>query len=370
MKALDKWAPLQLALSAGAMSTETLNLMIDGVTDKKKAKTLTFDEFAQLAGLIQQISASEEEDGSEAAVQKEIDSFLNASFDELKGSKNSVTLDRFREWEEIQDLLKSGALKASALEKTLLKVVGPDGESMSRSQFKEVFELLQQNVDMRNFDFASLEKELQSAATEERRNAPVKKGKEEKTKKETTVAKPSAQVLSFDDEMTEDVSGDGENDSMQEEEEDDGSNGLLEEMTPEEAAREIFDELAAKSGKKNLVRLADFIAWEEVQDLLQSGSLSKDDLSKAISNSGIDIDDQKAKSLEDCTMNFDTVCFFPPCLFIDELTLLPCSSMICCRLLRTLLTRRSCKNCKTSFLRRRSMLTCTIPSNGLEPWLK
>eukprot|EP00981_Chlorochromonas_danica_P011685 scaffold4209_cov160-Ochromonas_danica.AAC.12 len=305
VKALDKWAPLQLALSAGAMSAETLNLMIDGVTDKKKAKTLTFDEFAQLAGLVQQISASSEEDGSEAAVQKEIDSFLDTSFDELKGSKNSVSLDRFREWEEIQDLLKSGALKASALEKTLLKVVGPDGESMSRSQFKEVFELLQKFVDMSNFDFASLEKELQAA--EARRNTPVKKEKEEKTKKEATVAKPSAQVLTFDDEVAEDVSGDDENDSIQEEEEDDGSNGLLEEMTPEEAAREIFDELAAKSGKKKLVRLADFIAWEEVQDLLQSGSLTKDDLSKAISNSGVDIDDQKARNLEDCTMDFDTI---------------------------------------------------------------
>ena len=52
----------------------------------------------------------------------------------------------------------------------------------------------------------------------------------------------------------------------------------------EQEVQEIYDML--KKNKKTL-SLVDFIQWEDVQELLESKALSKDDLAKAIANVGI-----------------------------------------------------------------------------------
>jgi hypothetical protein len=61
-----------------------------------------------------------------------------------------------------------------------------------------------------------------------------------------------------------------------------------EEVTEEEAAREIYDEL--KKPRDKTLGLADFIQWSDVQELLQCGALSKDNLAKAIENTGVTVE--------------------------------------------------------------------------------
>lgn len=59
------------------------------------------------------------------------------------------------------------------------------------------------------------------------------------------------------------------------------------EMDMEEAAREIFNELAGGPQASSLP-LSAFLSWEEVQDLINSGALTKEDLVAAIQAVGVD----------------------------------------------------------------------------------
>ena len=83
------------------------------------------------------------------------------------------------------------------------------------------------------------------------------------------------------------------NDSDEDEEEenwgDDESGGDFEVLTEEEAARQAFEELLAEGSDK--ISLVDFLQWEDVQELLEVGALSKDDLATAIENAGVSVEE-------------------------------------------------------------------------------
>lgn len=81
----------------------------------------------------------------------------------------------------------------------------------------------------------------------------------------------------------------------------------------EEATREVFNELLEKANQNNIknkqntkgfkntaggsgssklttLPLVEFIQWEDVQELLETGSLSKDDLASAIERTGVTVE--------------------------------------------------------------------------------
>jgi hypothetical protein len=60
-----------------------------------------------------------------------------------------------------------------------------------------------------------------------------------------------------------------------------------EEVSEEEAARQIFEDLSKGTGT---VALVDFLKWEDIQELLECGALSKDSLATAIENVGVSVD--------------------------------------------------------------------------------
>lgn len=68
------------------------------------------------------------------------------------------------------------------------------------------------------------------------------------------------------------------------EEEDESSD---DEMSEEALAREVYEEL---KGKKAQLKLIDFLKWEDVQELLDSGALSKDDLATVIDSCAISVE--------------------------------------------------------------------------------
>lgn len=69
---------------------------------------------------------------------------------------------------------------------------------------------------------------------------------------------------------------------------DDESGGDFEELTEEEAARQAFEELVVDGAET--ISLVDFLQWEDVQELLEVGALSKDDLATAIENAGVSVE--------------------------------------------------------------------------------
>ena len=77
-------------------------------------------------------------------------------------------------------------------------------------------------------------------------------------------------------------------------------------VSEEEATREIFNELVDRANKNNknsrpssTLPLIEFIKWEDVQELMESGALSRDDLATAIEKTGV--------TVESGDLTFDTV---------------------------------------------------------------
>lgn len=71
-----------------------------------------------------------------------------------------------------------------------------------------------------------------------------------------------------------------------------------EEESDEEVVLDIYNEL--KGTKRDSITVSDFIQWEDVQDLLTSKALTKDDLAKALQDCGIKGENSKLSFKQVC----------------------------------------------------------------------
>jgi hypothetical protein len=129
---------------------------------------------------------------------------------------------------------------------------------LSLQQFIQLIDIIQGSVDDSNLKY---EYEEDSA-----------KGKVFETSKKSSVLTSEGQ----------------EEDDEEENWGDDESGGDARELTEEEAAREAFDELVAEGA--STISLVDFLQWEDVQELLEVGAISKDGLATAIENAGVSVE--------------------------------------------------------------------------------
>ena len=193
------------------------------------------------------VSAAKAEKESEAAI------ITREIYEELVGTGKSLSVDQLREWEDMQEMIEDGSLKRSTLEKALVKVGSLATGDISLKQFMQLIDIIQGAVDDSNLKF-EYEDDV--------------KDKDFKTSKKSS-------VLGSEEEEEENWG-------------DDESGGDFEELTEEEAAQQAFDELVAEGA--STISLVDFLQWEDVQDLLEAGALSKDDLATAIENAGVSLE--------------------------------------------------------------------------------
>ena len=148
-------------------------------------------------------------------------SISNALFDELRGKRKTIPLEDFRKWDELNEMINSGSLKLSTLEKALKSTGCLDTEEITRSQFTRIMDSISAGAD--------LSQALEDAAGE----------------------------------------------------------GVEFEDTEEEMARGIYDQLR---GKKPTLQLTDFLKWDDVQELLQCGAITKDQLATAVDGVGVSVE--------------------------------------------------------------------------------
>jgi len=180
-------------------------------------------------------------------------------FDELRGRKKTLSVKTFKEWGDTQEMIESGALKRSTLEKAIVKVGAADSGEMTLDQFVRLVDIIQAGVDESSLRLVDEDDEESPKA------AANKKG--------ITTSK-QGKVMSVEDE------DDGDDIDWDSEE-------ILPELSEEEEARLVFDTLR---GKRETVPLVDFLKWEDVQELLECGALTKDQLATAIENVGLTVE--------------------------------------------------------------------------------
>ena len=150
----------------------------------------------------------------------EVASISDALFDELRGRKATISLEDFRKWKELEDMIQTGSLKLSVLERALKSAGCLDTEEITRSQFVKILDSISASADLSN--------------------------------------------------------------ALDSESEEDGSH-----QDEEELAIEIYNQLR---GNKVHLELIDFLKWEDVQELLECGALSKDDLASAVDSVGVSVE--------------------------------------------------------------------------------
>ena len=189
-------------------------------------------------------------------------------FDELRGKRKTLSVKTFKSWEDTQNLIDSGALKRSTLEKALVKVGAVESGEMTLDQFVALVDIIQGGIDEKNLSLDGLDEEDAGGAKSKARIPSSKQGK----------------VLSVEpgEEGETDGDGEGDEDGVDWDEEEN-----LAEMSDEEQARGVFDELR---GSQSTLSLAAFIKWEDVQELLDCGALSKDKLAEAIESTGVTVE--------------------------------------------------------------------------------
>jgi hypothetical protein len=171
-------------------------------------------------------------------------------------------------------------LKQSSLERALAKVGSYDSGEMNLEQFTKLTDIIQKETD------ATKLSDVYEKA----------QGKDSAPRKLDFDSFPSqSRVLSLP--PTNINNARANNDDNNDDNDDDDDDGMVEEVSEEVATREIFNQLKP-SGSATLP-LVEFIRWSDVQDLLSSGALSRDDLASAIEKTGI--------TVENGELTFETV---------------------------------------------------------------
>jgi ribosome-associated protein YbcJ (S4-like RNA binding protein) len=154
------------------------------------------------------------------------------------------------------------------LERALVKVGSYESGEITLDQFVKLMDIIQNSIDE-----SKLSIDVDDDGDDDKGFASSKK------------------VLRLDDAVDDD-----EEPWTDDEDVDDDDDEEPVEISEEEAAKEIFNEL---SKERPVLPLVDFLKWEDVQELMECGALSKDDLAAAIENAGV--------SVEKGEMNFETV---------------------------------------------------------------
>jgi hypothetical protein len=197
-------------------------------------------------------SSGSGEGDSAITVEEEFALVATDIFNALAEGQETISVEEFKEWEDIQSMVQMGALKLSTLERALQKVGSLESRLITLSQFIELMDVVQEKIDPSNLNFPRDE----------------------------------------EDESLEDADD--------EEEEEEGEYQEID-NSPDEM-RHIFLEL---SGGLSTVPLATLLAWEDLKEILSQGILGQKDLDRSLQASGVFGKDQL--TFEDFSVFLDSI---------------------------------------------------------------
>ena len=187
----------------------------------------------------------------------------------------------------------SGAIKLTAIERALVKVGSYDNNAITLDQFIKLTDIIQKEVDATKLSESYERKEKAASTstttfttTSTASSGSNKGGKDQSLQMPTKGSQVLKLPTTYDDEGQ---NYDPSSDSSEEDYEDD--------ISEEEATREIYNTLLPKGA--TTLPLVEFIRWQDVQELLETGALTKDDLASAIEKTGT--------TVENGDLTFETV---------------------------------------------------------------
>jgi hypothetical protein len=194
----------------------------------------------------------------------------------------------------------SGALKPAALERALSQIGARKSGTLTMAQFSTLLDSIQEKIELSHLDSALQEEgDVEDSAhstPKAVKSSPSKCVPRVKPTPALKTRRGAAAVTSAFGADESDSHNEGSDyagswDDIDAEEDEDcdyegseGEDGT--EVSEELAAQEVYDELR---GNRASVTVADFLRWQDVQDLLESGALTKDQLADTMDSCEVNI---------------------------------------------------------------------------------
>jgi hypothetical protein len=121
---------VQDLLADGLLTKEELNSLVADVNGK--AKTLAFNEFFRVIAAIDAIA--DRADANDEETMREVAQEL---YDDLRGSKDQVSLSAFKSWADVKDLLEDELITEDQFDEIITDVLG-GGKQLNFEQFYEL----------------------------------------------------------------------------------------------------------------------------------------------------------------------------------------------------------------------------------------
>eukprot|EP01036_Dinobryon_divergens_P029673 gene29673-38802_t len=248
-------------------------------------------------------------------------------YDSLKGKSATLKADTLRKWDELEEMVSSGSLKQSTIERALYKVTNSGQSStLDLNQFMAFIDEIQGNVKYEEIDIDSVVEDSEGVAADQQKD--TKSSNRDNSKKTVKVVEPATLTLGLQSSKNSQVlkvsssgsiSSDNDNDnddsdgelSLEADDSDyeDPEKGVRvvnvafagdeldgEVLSEEDTAREIYREL---KGVAPYLSLSTFLQWEDVRQMLEFGAITEDNLTQAIQSMGIQVDDDTALSFDE-----------------------------------------------------------------------
>ena len=303
-KKLMKWEGISDAIAEGIVTKKEVQRIL-AKYDVENTGEYTFDRFKLIMDDIEELidTGADDDDGNDyisgqslldsntdkgfgknvdmksrdfdyGTPSNEEDQITRGIFDDLKGKDQFLSVQTFKEWDDMADLVEKGSIKRSTLERAIVKVGAYENGKLTYEQFIKLIDIIMDSVD------------------------------------------PSQLPLMDEDDADEIVKNNIHSSSSKE-----APHGSLEEdedVLDEETAKNIFNELR---GGQSEVSIDSFLQWDDIQVLLDSKALSSEKLAVCIENVGIEVDEtgRAAKNL-DFSMFYDLLQLIDTCIDQSKLS--------------------------------------------------
>jgi len=265
--ALKAWSNVVEMLEDKVIKQEQLDEIVADIADGKKQ--VDFEQFyaivTALEGAAEEgnmyLEKKDDADEGDELSEEDLKEVAKELFNELKGKDTKLTIAAFKAWSDIKEMVEDGVMTKKELDEMVSEVAN----GKKNLDFEQFFDLVGQLDELAegedDEDFDDEEDDDEDEDEVEQSIVQTSKGFGKAAvpvKAQTIIEEDDEEDVDFEDLNDEEV---------------------------DEMLREVFDEL---KGKNKVLSMKEFKAWEDIEEMLESGMIAKEDIDTLAKKVGVE----------------------------------------------------------------------------------
>jgi len=282
ISSLLEWNDIQEMISEGLLDQSALEGIIEdvGVIDTDKINKKQFIEIfnaldeatADYDVLDDDLDDTNLSNNNIVNVDDEVEEELLAItrdlYDQLRGSSLTLSMNKFRKWEDLKEMMDEGVLDPRTLD-TLLESVSADNGEMNFDQFANLMNVLD--------EFAAADEEAEEAFLASLNEINEKDPAYDATSDQSGDDAPfeGFGLMNEDDDEDDEMNMDDVNFEM---------GGELDAAAIEKITRDVFNEI---KGKSKTLSIRKFKEWDGIKELVETNQIKRSSISAALAEANV-----------------------------------------------------------------------------------